>query len=591
MHVLTQKKLERFTREFGFEGEEYAKFERYVASHYLYQYVRDDVDKIEQCVFGGGSDEGIDIAAVTVNGQLATEPKDVEEIISGSYSNIARIIFVQAKTSESYDAKMVAKFLHGVESVTKYAMKPGSIALPADLVDTALLIDKIAENLDRFQHDTIPCDLYYVTTSSNETSSIANELQVSEAIHRIRGFGVYPNDLQLHLHGHADIAAKQRERHGPQNVKFIFSKRQTIPETGNVAEAFIGILPASELLQLLQDENGEQRPGIFDDNVRLDLGSQNPVNSRIGNTLASDEREYFPFLNNGLTIVASRLSSVSDRFTISGYQVVNGGQSSNQILRWAASASVRANPEVLKSIWVPVKIVSSEDANVRSSIAVATNLQTPINASDIQASSEIAKRVEEYFALSGAEGLRFERQQRGDSIDFPRTRIVNTSELNRAVASVLSGESARAISSPRELEGDESFVWGEYPAEAFYYAAWIVYRIDRYFGRKSEDSVLRAAKYHIAMLVSATLNPKFVKGFESDGVEISRRLLLNPKGIRFSIVESRIESAISDAAVFARHQFAPVLAEGRSLRRDDVRNRRSQEELLQRAIAARSGRV
>lgn len=251
---------------------------------------------------------------------------------------------------------------------------------------------------------------------------------------------------------------------------------------------------------------------------------------------------------------------------------------------------MHASPELLEDLWVPVKIVSSDDPGVRSSIAVATNLQTPIAAADIQASSEVAKSVEEYFAHSGADGLRFERQNRGDALDFPRTRVVTTSELNRAVASALFGESARAISAPKELEAESSFVWGDYSVESFYYAAWIIYRIDRYFARKPDDSALRAAKYHIAMMVSAMINHDLIEGFESDGTEISRRRLERPKNLKFDISETEIEVAIPKAISLAREEFRLILAEGRSLRRDDVRNRRSQEALLQKVVLSTNGK-
>src|SRR3712207_6943516 len=53
--------------------------------------------------------------------------------------------------------------------------------LPPRLVDVAILIDRIAENLDKFQDSRIPCELYYVTTSSNDGASVQAELQVSQA--------------------------------------------------------------------------------------------------------------------------------------------------------------------------------------------------------------------------------------------------------------------------------------------------------------------------------------------------------------------------------------------------------------------------
>lgn len=587
MHTLTSKRVTKFARDFGFEGKEAELFERYVSANYLFRYLQDDAQSIERSVLGGGNDEGIDIGAVVVNGRVVFEPEEIDELIAEQSANSAKVIFIQAKTSESYDSKLIAKFLHGVETVTQYAMKPDSVSLPPRLVDLGNLIDRIAESGDKFQDARIPCELYYVTTSSNDGKSAQEELQVTQALGRIRDIGVYSEGLKLRTHGHEKLAAKQKERFGPQNIQFNFEKRQTIPATERVSEAYIGLVSASELLKLLKDDSGEIRPGIFDDNVRLDLGPNNPVNGRIIGTLESPEREHFPFLNNGLTIIATELRGLGDRFFVSGYQVVNGGQTSHQLIRWSESEQVIDAPELLTNLWIPVKIVSSMDPGVRTSVAIATNLQTAINSSDIQASSQVAKNVEEYFTQSGADGLRYERQNRGAALEFARTRVVTTPELNRAVAATLFGDSSRAIASPKDLEEEGSFVWDEYPVETYYYAAWIIYRIDRYFARTPESTILKAGKYHIAMVVSSLVNPNLVPIFESADFNAARKFLRNPKKLKFRVAEKafseQIEAAIVTAVGIAADVFKAPLAEGRSLRKDDVRNRRSQETMLERA--------
>lgn len=590
MHTLTSKRVTKFARDFGFEGSEADLFERYVAANYLFQYLGDDTESIERSVLGGGNDEGIDIGAVIVNGQIVFEPDEIDERISEQATNSAKVIFIQAKTSESYDAKMIAKFLHGVESVTKYGMKPGSVALPPRLVDLASLIDRIAETGDKFQDSRIPCEIFYVTTSSNDGKAVQQELQISEALGRIRGIGAYADVVRIRTHGHEELAAKQKERFGPQNIQFNFEKRQTIPATDQVSEAYIGLISVSETMKLLKDESEDIRPGIFDDNVRLDLGAHNPVNLRILETLQSPEREHFPFLNNGLTIIASELRGLGDRFFISGYQIVNGGQTSHQLIRWSESLEVQRAPHVMAEVWVPVKIVSSGDPGIRTRVAIATNLQTAIGSSDIQASSQVAKDVEEYFAQSGAEGLRYERQSRGAGLEFARTRVVTTPELNRAVSATLFGESSRAIGSPKDLESEDSFVWGEYPVEIHYYAAWIIYRIDRYFARTPESTTLKAAKYHIAMAVSVLVNPQFTELFERGALDEIGSNLRKPKKLRFRVMETplsgEIETAIVTAVKIAANTFSVPLSEGRSLRKDDVRSRRSQELFLEKLKVA-----
>lgn len=246
---------------------------------------------------------------------------------------------------------------------------------------------------------------------------------------------------------------------------------------------------------------------------------------------------------------------------------------------------------LLSDLWITIKIISSSDPGVRTSVAIATNLQTPIGSSDIQASSQVAKDVEEYFAQSGLDGLRYERQNRGAALEFARTRVVTTPELNRAVAATVFGQSSRAIGSPKDLEVEGSFVWGDYPVETYYYAAWIIYRIDRYFARTPESTILKAAKYHIAMVVSVLVNFDLIAIFEGAGDfgGISKQLR-SLKKLRFRVTEGAlfedIEAAIVTAVELVVKEFEAPLSEGRSLRKDDVRSRRSQEALLEKAKAA-----
>src|SRR5699024_10432514 len=272
------------------------------------------------------------------------------------------------------------------------------------------------------------------------------------------------------------------------------------------------------------------------------------------------------------------------RFRISGYQIVNGGQTSHQIIRWSETEELKNDPGLLERVWVPVKIVSSNDPDVKTAMTVATNLQTAIGASDIQSSSQAAKDDEEFFEESGSQGLRYSRQSRGNPIEFARTRVVTTTELNRAVASTVFGESSRAIAAPKDLERQDSFVWDSLPIPIYYYAAWIIYRVDRYFGRNLELSTLRAAKYHIAMATSLMMNNDLLPIFESSADSLSGaqrkvldRLKVDVDSDQFS---DRLENAIEDAVGLAKRVFERPLSEGRSLRKDDVRNRRSQEAML-----------
>ncbi|MEK9139140.1 MAG: AIPR family protein, partial [Bacteroidota bacterium] len=107
-----------------------------------------------------------------------------------------------------------------------------------------------------------------------------------------------------------------------------FSARTVIPEIPGVEEAYLGLLPATEFLRLIENDNNEVLTSLFYDNVRH-WQEWNPVNSEMRETLSSaDKARFFPLLNNGVTIVARRIHPTANKFLLEDYQVVNGCQTS-----------------------------------------------------------------------------------------------------------------------------------------------------------------------------------------------------------------------------------------------------------------------
>ena len=79
MHALIEKRANKFARDYGFDVSDAEKFELYTAAVYLHRYIKGDKEQIRSAVMGGGSDEGIDVAAVIVNNEVVTDPKEIED--------------------------------------------------------------------------------------------------------------------------------------------------------------------------------------------------------------------------------------------------------------------------------------------------------------------------------------------------------------------------------------------------------------------------------------------------------------------------------------------------------------------------------
>lgn len=595
MDTMLKRRVNSFARDFGYEGlDDGAMFERYAAYTFLYRYMNESSDSVDAVVTGGGNDLGIDIAAVIVNGVLMREPSEIETAIQGDGVSRAKIIFAQAKTSSRQESKMIAKFLSGVLHVTKAGVEPDSnISLTGKLRDIADMLDVLVENQEKFEGMSFPLDLYYITTSEQCSTRPLEELQVQNAVAEIERLKVYEN-VVVQLLGRQDIDAKLQNSRRPQNVPFNFKDKVVVegPEEdgARLDKAYIGNLPISELLKLLLtsvDASGELRGRIFDDNVRQFMGDGNLVNKKIYGTLNGSERSLFPIFNNGVTIIASELNESSYRMKISGYQVVNGAQTCSQIVRWFQDG---ASEKQIKTTYVPVKIIVSKDLDLRSQVTVATNLQTPIVATDIQSSSQKAKDVEEYFENSGDLGLRYQRQAAEDEPDFIKVRVFTTDMINRAVAAAIFGDASQAVRSPRSLASESSIIWLDHPVELYFLSAWILYQVDSHFRRNSEDSSLKAAKYHVVSLVASELFPELrdvhnavnndekLKALRRIQGRVVQCILPSADDVDGGYMEGltdRIRCLIVNACVAVRTRFDDVVCpdgSARSLRKDDVRH-------------------
>jgi hypothetical protein len=86
------------------------------------------------------------------------------------------------------------------------------------------------------------------------------------------------------------------------------------------------------------------------------------------------------------------------------------------------------------------------------------------------------------------------------------------------------------------------------------------------------------------------VNSDLIPIFEAGDIDAAIKKLKSPKTLSFRIsdkvLSEEIETANASAAELAAELFQHVLAEGRSLRKDDVRSRRSQEALLEKVKIA-----
>lgn len=179
-----------------------------------------------------------------------------------------------------------------------------------------------------------------------------------------------------------------------------------LPKLDEVTEVFSGVISATDLIDIITDEDKTLLKSLFSDNVR-DFQGMNPVNKDIQDTLQdSHNKVLFPVLNNGITIVASQAKRVRTNITLTNYQVVNGCQTCHILFY---------NKDVLENVFVPVKIISSDSSETVNSITKATNWQTQVTEEAFETTRDFHKELEYIFLLLQKErgyNLYYERRSK-----------------------------------------------------------------------------------------------------------------------------------------------------------------------------------
>ncbi len=158
-----------------------------------------------------------------------------------------------------------------------------------------------------------------------------------------------------------------------------------------VVHGIINVKSIFELIKYFGDN-------IIDKNVRNYLGLDNEVNMKIVETLQK-QPEYFYLLNNGITIIAEKISyneriSNDLKLKLENLSIINGGQTCNTIYQLFKDRAqeIPENCEVMIRI---IEIGSDKfKQNLYQEIAIATNNQSPIIKPDLVANDEIQRKLE-----------------------------------------------------------------------------------------------------------------------------------------------------------------------------------------------------
>ena len=494
MDLVTQNLVNSFRQEQGFPEDISSStlFEHFVNYCTISKEYTDEFE-VEDVHVAGGNDLQLDGIAVTVNGLLVNTVEEVDDLaITNKYID-AEFVFVQAKSGKGFDGGEISNMFYGIREL--FSQHP---TLPRnDLVNQKEIILKhIYTKSSMFRHGNPKLKIYYATTGKWQDDDkliarIENELSTLEELNIFRTLPVFePVDarkLQQFFNQAKNTLSKT----------IMFSKRVTLPPMNGVRESYLGYLPVSGYLNLITDESGNLLRGLFYDNVR-DFQGDNPVNQEIERTLVGQAKETFVLLNNGVTVVADDLSATGDDFNLTGFQIVNGCQTSHVLFN--------NRTEISDNVYIPIKLIISPEDVLKNQITKATNRQTVVKLEELSALTDFQKMLEQYYnAVQEEYRLYYERRSQQyrsflDAEDSPdKIQIVTVSTQIRAFASMFLDRAHQASRYYGTLLKDienSIFVNGHFPV-AYYVSAYALFRIEGLLRRKQLDGKYRAFKYHL----------------------------------------------------------------------------------------------
>lgn len=593
MNALLRQRLKDFSRKHDYPSlKESMLFEKYVIELFLQQFIFGNKEAIDSVNVEEPGDGGIDGIAIFVNNQLLDSVDDLDDFLQEGNRNDIQVFFFQAKTSSKIEGNLVARFLHAVDAFSRCAAGE-NLALDDALLLRLPLLEAVIQRIDDFRTSRLPLTIYYITASESSDAVMALEdPQVINALNAIQSIGLY-QDIDFRICGMKEIDKEIQKAKGVKTVKIKLEDKTEINTDRESLNGYLALVSLAEVLKLIADENMVLREGIFDDNVRLYQGENSSINQDIAQTLRSDDRELFPYLNNGLTIICPSIDEKFSAATLSFYQIVNGGQTSVEILNYYhhlinEGCSRETAIDTLSNIYVTVKLIATGDPDIAAQVTVATNSQNVINAEDISATHDHAKRVEEYFGHSGKKGLRYLRQSgRADTV-VKKAHQFSTVDLIRAFVSVVQNRSSDAISSPGKLKSDKT-IWNTgYDPQLYYFSAFLVAQVDSVIARERGEFNIRPALYHIAAIVANLKYPELAK--INDAVlgrkvlaksELRRCLDVIPSSedLENEDIQKSLESLITKVVKYVRDESS-LSSLARGLRKDDVRARDVYDRLL-----------
>jgi hypothetical protein len=415
-----------------------------------------------------GDEFGIDGIAISIQGALCTDIDEAAEILSLGKNHYSDFHFFQSKTSDKFDYGNISKFLDAV-----YDFFTEQLLVTGEQIDSLVEVKDAIYSTAAKTSPSLRC--YYCTTGSGEVSDLIGQLIKTNKA-RLAELNIF-NDIHIECVGAKIIQNGFRAATNSSSAKLSFQKAVTMPSHEKVEEAYIGYVPASEILAIAFGEPDQDgvchiNRSLFYDNVR-DFNPESEINKSIISELESGDYASFVFKNNGITVVSKNIERKGDTFNLEDYQIVNGCQTTNILAHVSDHA---------ENIFVPLRLIGCSDTEFVSSVIIGTNRQNEVREDHFWALRPFMKDLEEYCASQSNDARIYieRRDNQYRDVGIERTRIHRPSDLMKVAAAMFFYQPHRAARDHRGIRKEfAGRIFSEnHNVELYHVAALALYKFD-----------------------------------------------------------------------------------------------------------------
>lgn len=187
-------------------------------------------------------------------------------------------------------------------------------------------------------------------------------------------------------------------------------------------KVFVGICNVNEFINL---QNKYHHNQLYAENIRLYLGDRASVNKDIIGTISSEESIWFPYMNNGISVICEKfeIGNIKNgkKLPIELYdmQIINGCQTVNALYSAKYNEQTKDNFRA-SNVLVKIYQIGSDQADFKMNVIKATNNQNAVKTYSLLANDPIQIAIGEKMKM-----FDFVYDRKGESKNMATNQIVS----------------------------------------------------------------------------------------------------------------------------------------------------------------------